>query len=105
MTGRKPPARPKRAGLLRETTTRADEELAADPDQTIKFANKFFRICEELSLGIDYATLATSISIQPTPATPRLLPTLVSFRGAAARNQFLFEKRTKNLCSFEATVG
>jgi hypothetical protein len=48
---------PDHAELLRETTTRLDEHLANDPDQTAKPPHLFATICEELGIEIDLATL------------------------------------------------
>jgi len=48
---------PDRANLLRETTTRLDERLAADPNQTLGVGNFFFDICEELGIEVDCATI------------------------------------------------
>jgi hypothetical protein len=48
---------PDRAELLRETTTRLDEELAADEGRSIDPPTLFFAICEELGIEIDFATL------------------------------------------------
>ncbi len=48
---------PDRAALLRETTTRADEHLAADPDQTIEIPDLLINICEDLGIEINFKTL------------------------------------------------
>ena len=48
---------PDRADLQRETTTRLDEVLAADPDQTITLGNLLFDICNELGIEVDLATV------------------------------------------------
>ena len=48
---------PDRAELSRETTTRLDEQLAADPDQTIGLGNLLFDICNELGIEVDLATV------------------------------------------------
>jgi len=48
---------PDRAALLRETTNRVDEELAADAGQTTQAPSIFFAICEEFGIEIDFATL------------------------------------------------
>ena len=48
---------PDRAALLRETTARADEHLAADPDQTIEIPDLLINICEELGIEINFKTL------------------------------------------------
>jgi hypothetical protein len=48
---------PDRAELLRETTTRLDEQLANDPDQTIGLGNLLFDICNELGIEVDLATV------------------------------------------------
>jgi len=48
---------PDRADLRRETTTRLDEELTADSDQTLALGNLFFTICDELGIEIDIAQL------------------------------------------------
>ncbi len=45
---------PDRAALLRETTARADEHLAADPDQTIEIPDLLINICEDLGIDIDF---------------------------------------------------
>jgi hypothetical protein len=52
---------PDRAALRREITTRLDEALAADPDQTLDLPTIFFSICEDLNLEIDLATLPDEI--------------------------------------------
>ena len=46
---------PDRADLQRETTTRLDEVLANDPDQTIGLGNLLFDICNELGIEVDLA--------------------------------------------------
>ena len=43
--------------LQRETTTRLDEALANDPDQTISVGNLLFDICNELGVEVDLATV------------------------------------------------
>ncbi len=48
---------PDRAALLRETTYRADEHLAADPDQTIEIPDLLINICEDLGIEIDFTKL------------------------------------------------
>ena len=48
---------PDRADLQRETTTRLDEVLAADPDQTITLGNLLFDICNELDIEVDLSTV------------------------------------------------
>ena len=48
---------PNRAALLRETTYRADEHLAADPDQTIEIPDLLINICEDLGIEINFKTL------------------------------------------------
>jgi hypothetical protein len=48
---------PDRPELLRETTARLDEELAADETQSIDAPTLFFDICEELGIEIDFANL------------------------------------------------
>jgi hypothetical protein len=48
---------PDHAELLRETTTRLDEQLANDPDQTAEPAHLFATICNELGVELDLATL------------------------------------------------
>ena len=48
---------PDRADLQRETTTRLDEALANDPDQTISVGNLLFDICNELGVEVDLATV------------------------------------------------
>ena len=52
---------PDRAKLMREATTRLDEQLAADPDQTIHPGRLFFDLCEELGIEPDYAKLPDAI--------------------------------------------
>ncbi len=42
---------------MRETTTRADEHLAADPDQTIEIPDLLIDICDELCIEINFKTL------------------------------------------------
>jgi hypothetical protein len=46
---------PDRADLRRETTTRLDEELTADADQTVTIGNLFFNLCDELGIEVDLA--------------------------------------------------
>jgi hypothetical protein len=46
---------PDRAELLRETTTRVDEQLANDPDQTVGLGTLFFNLCDELGIEVDLA--------------------------------------------------
>jgi hypothetical protein len=48
---------PDRAELRRETTTRLDEELTADPDQTNDLGRLFFTLCDELGIEVDLAIL------------------------------------------------
>ncbi len=48
---------PDRAALLRETTARADEYLAADPDQTIEIPELLIAICDELGIEINFKIL------------------------------------------------
>jgi hypothetical protein len=48
---------PDRADLQRETTTRLDEQLTNDPDQTIDLGRLFFTICDELGIEPDLAQL------------------------------------------------
>ena len=48
---------PDRADLLRETTTRLDEQLTNDPDQTIGLGNLLFDICNELGIEVDLAQI------------------------------------------------
>ena len=52
---------PDRAKLMREATTRLEEQLAADPDQTIHPGRLFFDLCEELGIEPDYAKLPDAI--------------------------------------------
>ncbi len=65
---------PDRAALLRETTSRADQHLAADPDQTIEIPNLLINICEEIGIEINYKTLpdeflfTTCDPLYPDPA-------------------------------------
>jgi hypothetical protein len=63
---------PDRATLLREITTRLDEELAADAAQIIDQATILFAICEELAIEIDFAALPDEYLdlIAEPPATP-----------------------------------
>ena len=48
---------PDRAALLRETTARADEHLAADPDQNTEIPDLLINICDELGIEINFKTL------------------------------------------------
>jgi hypothetical protein len=48
---------PDRADLQRETTTRVDEQLANDPDQTIDLGRLFFTLCDELGIEVDLAQI------------------------------------------------
>ncbi|MEJ0049343.1 MAG: hypothetical protein WDN04_26940 [Rhodospirillales bacterium] len=48
---------PDRAEEIRQATARADEELAADPDQTIEVPELLFSICEVLGIEIDFSRL------------------------------------------------
>jgi hypothetical protein len=48
---------PDRTELVRETTARIDEDLAADPDRILDLSNIFFGICENLGIEPDLATL------------------------------------------------
>jgi hypothetical protein len=48
---------PDRAELIRDTTARIDEDLAADPDRTIDLPELFFKICEDFAIEVDLATL------------------------------------------------
>ena len=48
---------PDRADLQRETTTRLDEALANDPDQTISVGNLLFDICNEFDIEVDLSTV------------------------------------------------
>jgi hypothetical protein len=48
---------PDRIDLLRETTTRLDEELAADLDQKAEISELFFTICDAVGIEIDLAKL------------------------------------------------
>jgi hypothetical protein len=60
---------PDRAELLRETTTRIDEQLAADPDQKVRLANLYFPLCDELGIEIDLSILPDEFLIlDPEPA-------------------------------------
>jgi hypothetical protein len=52
---------PDRAAFRRETTARLDEELTADPEQTLGLPKIFFPICEEFGIEIDYAQLRDEI--------------------------------------------
>jgi hypothetical protein len=52
---------PDRANLLRETTTRLDEQLAADPHQTLGVGNFFFDICAEFGIELDYSSLSDEL--------------------------------------------
>jgi hypothetical protein len=55
--GRATEKHPDRADLLRETTTRLDEQLTNDPDQTIDLGRLFFTICDEVGIEPDLAQL------------------------------------------------
>jgi hypothetical protein len=48
---------PDRAELIRQTTARIDEDLAADPDRTLELPELFFKICEDFGIEVDLATL------------------------------------------------
>jgi hypothetical protein len=48
---------PDHAELFRETTTRLDEHLTADTDQTVEPPHLFATICNELGIELDLATL------------------------------------------------
>jgi hypothetical protein len=48
---------PGHAELLRDTATLLDEQLAADPDQTIDPAALLGAICDEFGITINFATL------------------------------------------------
>jgi hypothetical protein len=48
---------PDRAELVRQTTARIDENLAADPDQEIELPELFFAICEDFGIEVDLARL------------------------------------------------
>jgi hypothetical protein len=62
---------PDRADLQRETTTRVDERLTADPDQTVGLGTLFFNLCDELGIEVDLAIVPdeflTSYSETTTP--------------------------------------
>jgi hypothetical protein len=48
---------PGHAALLRDTTTLLDEQLAADPGQTIDPVDLLAAICDDLGIALDFATL------------------------------------------------
>ncbi len=48
---------PDRAALIRETSARLADHLAADPEQTIEIAELLYKICGELGIAIDLVTL------------------------------------------------
>ena len=48
---------PDRTELIRETTARIDENLAADPDHVLNLSNIFFSICEDLEIEVDLAII------------------------------------------------
>jgi hypothetical protein len=62
---------PDRAILLRETTSRLDEELTADADQTLGAGNFFFAICHELGIEIDLAILPDELLLSYVDTTAR----------------------------------
>jgi hypothetical protein len=68
---------PDRADLRRETTTRLDEELTADPDQTVGLGTLFFNLCDELGIEVDLAIVADEFLLSysettaPGEVTPR----------------------------------
>jgi hypothetical protein len=62
---------PDRTELLREASTRLDEELAADPAQSTNATSLFFALCEELAIVIDFATLPDEyLDFAPDPQAP-----------------------------------
>jgi hypothetical protein len=62
---------PDRADLLRETTTRLDEQLTNDPDQTIGLGNLLFDICNELGIEVDLATVPDEFLTSYSETTAR----------------------------------
>jgi hypothetical protein len=68
---------PDRADPRRETTTRLDEELTADPDQAIGLGTLFFNLCDELGIEVDLAVVPDvflttySETTNPNEAVPR----------------------------------
>ena len=48
---------PNRATLARETATRLDAHLAADPDQTLAAVDILDALCDEFGIEIDFSTL------------------------------------------------
>ena len=62
---------PDRADLQRETTTRLDEVLANDPDQTITLGNLLFDICNEPDIEVDLSTVPDEfLTSYVDPAAP-----------------------------------
>jgi hypothetical protein len=57
---------PDRVELNREITTRLDEQLAADPTQTIVPADLLAAICAEFGVVIDFASLPDEYLFAPT---------------------------------------
>jgi hypothetical protein len=67
---------PDRAELIRETTARIDQDLAADPDRTIELSNLFFTICEDLAIEVDLAIIPDKfLGFTYDPTAPREAPT------------------------------
>ena len=60
---------PDRAELQRESTTRLDEELTADPDQTIDLGRLFFTLCDELGIEVDLAIVPDELLLWAVETT------------------------------------
>jgi len=56
---------PGRAELIREINTRLDNEITADPDQTIDPLDLFLTISQQVGIEIDYATIPDEILFAP----------------------------------------
>jgi hypothetical protein len=61
---------PDRAALQREATTRLDERLANDPDQTLQPARFLIEICEDLGIPLDIGKLADKFLFTPKKTAP-----------------------------------
>jgi len=62
---------PDHAAIVRETTARVDQDLAADPDQTLDLPTIFFTICEDLDIEVDFARLPDPfLGVAAYPAGP-----------------------------------
>ncbi len=62
--------------LIRETSARLDEELAADPERTRTISELLIAICEDLGIEIDYSKLPNEyLSVQPEDITQEEIDT------------------------------